>query len=472
MADIKHWDYILLHEESNKEIDRLLALYEKNRQHARVIFLSSNYQRYSYARLCLFEDPDSDNFDIVVFRVKHGISITNKKFRHSKREATLRYREDTGFWICRNGNIRRPNDLAHDLGINHTIIKQILITKFSWYRCMFENNISFDKSLTVHTVWSKKLFNLQKLLKAYYKVPIGPARLLHKVYGRKPNNELIKEIRDKGKFLKNVENLSKDFLSNDNEIIFKDSIKMAKKLGKIVNCSWGVKRLKKEHDDWSEELTNILFVEDNKILNVSGVFHQFAEFSGYYMIKTTRGLALEGKRQKHCVGGYSASVNSGSCAIFHVNGYTLDVRSISVKGEGFGSAKVNLSNGQFRGFLNKDAPPELEEEVNEKIKDFNEEFKEHDALKNSWFTFGGDESKREYHITEGAHEYDIFDLDDIGDDGEPRRILIDETLVNVDGAPIEDIGLLIQDNVDDIALGGTYGLVQHVFNGDPDDLPF
>ncbi|MHA1989149.1 MAG: PcfJ domain-containing protein, partial [Promethearchaeota archaeon] len=310
-------------------------------------------------------------------------------------------------------------------------------------------------------VWSNKIFNLHKLLKAFYNVPIAPAKLLHKVFGKNnKHDELVHTIREKGKFLKNIENLQPDYLEDDNRIMFLDSIKMAKKLGKIVNCSWGLKRLKQEHDDWAEEITNILFVEDNKKLNIKGVFYEFAHFSNFYLIKTTRGLALEGKRQKHCVGGYAGTVNSGTSAIYHIKGYTLQLGLEIIKGEGIGSNKYKVENRQLRGFGNKKAPDELVEEVNDKIKEFNKRFDGHDCLTKSNYTFNGDESRQQIEFSLGANEWEIFDLDKIDENGNPEQILVDETKVYNEGVE-EAIGDFYDDD-----------LVDEYFHGNGDDLPF
>jgi len=144
MADIKEWDYKLLYEEPKHEVNKLMELYGKNRQHARAVFLNGESQRYAFMRLCLFDDPDSDEFDIVQFRVQHGISTTNKKYHHTKRVATLRFRKKTGFWFCFGRQIRRPNTLSNDfqLGNPCRLIQRVLMGKFSWYRTMMTIRLS------------------------------------------------------------------------------------------------------------------------------------------------------------------------------------------------------------------------------------------------------------------------------------------------------------------------------------------
>ena len=52
-----------------------------------------------------------------------------------------------------------------------------------------------------------------------------------------------------------LENLKPEIL---NSPYFRDATKMASSLGKKVNCSWGLKRLKQEHDLYSKEIVKII----------------------------------------------------------------------------------------------------------------------------------------------------------------------------------------------------------------------
>jgi hypothetical protein len=466
MAENKDWvSRELWNNKNDKEIDKLFNLYEKNRRNARVVFMSGDYNRFQYQKLYLFEDPDSDDFDIVLFRVRHGISVTNKMYTHKKREMTFRYREKNGFWVTRGKGIRRPTTLSvFNFYEIDKFVKFYMANKFTWYRCMVENNLDFSKDLTIHTVWSKKLFNLNKLLKAFYNVPIQTAKMLHKhrllgvTNGESASvQSLINLFRKNNRFIKNIENLQDWHFDEEYEYLLRDSIDMARKLGEVVNLSWSKKRLKQEHDDWAEELTQILFIDDNKALNIRGVYKLFAAFSKYYLIKTTRGLAMEGQKQKHCVGGYGNSIDNGTCAIFHVNGYTLDLRirlrTIEEEEENEGRLVTNYNRlhelyiNQFRGFSNKNAPEKLRKEVQAKIDEFNEEFKDHDALTKSHYNYNAGDKDGNYNITAGAEDYEIFDLDNLDEDGEPTRILVDERVERnwiIDENP--ELAALFEDN--------------------------
>jgi hypothetical protein len=447
MAENKDWKSTEVWNNKNeKEIDKLFNLYKKDKKSARTVFMSGDYNRFSYNKVWLFEDPDSDEFDFVWFRVRHGISVTNKIYTHKKRIKTFRYREKNGFWVSVGRSIRRPIDLSpFEYGDVNKYLQMYMAGKFTWYRCMVENHLNFDKNFTLHTVWNKKLFNLSKLLKAHYGVPIQTAKKLHEhrikalVDGNLNHmSQLLVSFKKDRRFIKNIENLQDWHF--DVDYLLRDSIDMARKLDKVVNLSWSQKRLHKEHDDWAEELTQILFIDDNKALSIKGVYKLFAAYSKYYMIKTTRGLAMEGKKQSHCVGGYGNSVNNGTCAIYHIKGYTLDIRlkSCDVEGEEVGAWVSNRSGNpqklyinQFRGYGNKNAPDELRDEVQAKIDEFNAEFKEHESLTSSWYNFDNDSDHNRlgnFNITTGAEDYEIFDLDNLDEDGEPTQILVDETI--------------------------------------------
>ena len=97
-----------------------------------------------------------------------------------------------------------------------------------------------------------------------------------------------------------------------------------------------------------------------------------------------------------------------------------------------------MINNQFRGFTNKKAPDELVNVVDSKIKEFNERFKEHDCLTKHWFTFNGNESNELVELSLGANEYEVFDLDNLDENGEPTQILVDKTKVYYDGVDIKD----------------------------------
>mgnify|MGYP000895386789 FL=1 len=128
---------------------------------------------------------------------------------------------------------------------------------------------------------------------------------------------------------------------------------MAKTLNKKVNCSWSAKRLKLEHDTWAREITDVVFIDGDRELSISEKYLDFSEKSGFKILKTSKEMAHEGRVNNHCVATYISKVENGSCAIYHIDGYTLELRHKWVKGN------LELIIGQFRGYKNCEAPKEL-----------------------------------------------------------------------------------------------------------------
>ena len=69
---------------------------------------------------------------------------------------------------------------------------------------------------------------------------------------------------------------------------------------------------------------------------------------------------------------YVNKVEKGNCAIYRVNGHTLELNTKWKKG----SQKSLLSIGQLRGYANSNPPSELKHIVHEKVKLFNVELLE------------------------------------------------------------------------------------------------
>jgi hypothetical protein len=186
------------------------------------------------------------------------------------------------------------------------------------------------------------------------------------------------------KVLIHVDHLREDMVRSH---YFIDTCKMARTLGKKVNCKWGLKRLKQEHDNWAKLITEIeLDCIEEYEMNIRPLYYSFAEFSGYRLLKTNKEMLMEGMFQKHCVGTYINDVDKGETAIFHVKGYTLqlgveerqetvrEVPEVSLFGDGHvvmpqtrHITTMKVVNKQFRGKYNESAPSELVEEVKEML---------------------------------------------------------------------------------------------------------
>lgn len=141
---------------------------------------------------------------------------------------------------------------------------------------------------------------------------------------------------------------------------------MAYTLGKKVNCMWSISRLKEEHDLWSKEITQTLLSFEPLVnLTINEIYIKFAEFSGFKLLKTNRDMMHEGLIQKHCVASYISQVNSGNCAIYSVNDFTLQLSVNTYE-------KRKIIINQFKGQYNNPAPIDLINLVKEKLDEFND----------------------------------------------------------------------------------------------------
>ena len=91
------------------------------------------------------------------------------------------------------------------------------------------------------------------------------------------------------------------------------------------------------------------------------------------MLLTNIDVLGEGMLQNHCVGSYINRINEGKCAIFHIEGFTLEVSNSESVWLFTNTQKSDdkLFYVQFRGHHNSSPPKHLEDAVNSKIKEFN-----------------------------------------------------------------------------------------------------
>jgi len=99
-------------------------------------------------------------------------------------------------------------------------------------------------------------------------------------------------------------------------------------------------------------------------MSVDEMYLDFAKFSGYKILTTTKEMAIEGRRQKHCVATYVGQVDSGHSGIYVIDDYTLEL-GISTK------HIRHLERKQFRGYKNKQVPKEILLLIDSVIDDFN-----------------------------------------------------------------------------------------------------
>ena len=380
--------YTLLYETKNPSISKLYETYEKNPKLARVVYMTNkgNINDYTYTRMVLFEYGPK-NFEVCIFRVSVGMSKTNKIYRSQKLLSRITCKDNKS-WHISNRSVHHltwgevSSYISTELtnrGLDTKIHEESLV--YQAFRARFEwidvIRVSGFDALSFNTIIAKKLTSLNAIYRHIYKVPakvgkeIERSRLFQGVNITKKWC-LIKDL------LHNPMNIRVEMLDSE---YFEDTCKMADMLGKKVNTSWSLRRLKEEHDAWALEITNYLFEgQEERPLKIRSEYKSFAELSGYELLLTNKDLVREGQRMKHCVANYSNNVDSGSCAIYHINGYTLELRLEDNKGSDIWQEKHKqkismsfdigdriLKIQQFKGYKNVNAPEALFNEVVDKI---------------------------------------------------------------------------------------------------------
>lgn len=413
----------LLKESSKKRVNELFRIYKESPLHARVKFFNSEKNTFSFNRLVVFEFGNGE-FEISYFKVSFGISVTNRIYSSQKKECSITYKKGKFYYFNPTRkmifpltygsfiNFIRETENVHLKTFNHKGFHEDVLgelqeifnksrvytyfkDRFPWIRMLSEHPLS--NSVNFNVLISKKLYGGKDINRHVMKIPNNIAKLVlnsqHLDHLKNNEHECpIKQWYEILKVLEHVDHLREDML---NDHLFIDTCKMARTLGRKVNCKWGLKRLKDEHDSWVMEITNIVLdCEVEYDLKIKPVFVSFAEFSGYKLLKTNKDLLREGMLQHHCVGTYIDQVNNGSCGIYHVNGYTLQVKMdadhklirerpkpdpenpdkiLMTQSRYVDIPKLSsnqLKTNQFRGMFNDPAPVDLTLEVEMKMVEF------------------------------------------------------------------------------------------------------
>lgn len=401
--------YTTIREGTNSTIDELFRLYKVSPYNARVKFFNTKAQIHA-DRVCIFEKGEKD-FEICIFRNKFGISTTNRIYSSQRKIYSISYKTGKFWYIDKVKNRIGPltyGKFCEFIGLAEGIqvwasmddsndrlskskIFQFMRNKFPWILTLAENKVSLGVNFNV--VESKGLTTPKAIHRHVLNVPSNIAQLvldsgfIHKI--RNESKRPMGAWKEMVRYLDGIEHLSMEMLKSH---YFEDSLKMAKTLGRKVNCRWGEKRLKEEHDNWAREIGNIVLdCELEYDLNIRKLYEVFAEFSGYKLLKTNKEMILEGMIQNHCVGTYIDKVQTGTCAIYHVDGYTLQVGLESkqirepsevMKGINGGTVTIpktrnvevnQLKRIQFKGKHNSEPPQELIDRVDAEMKRFSDE---------------------------------------------------------------------------------------------------
>lgn len=391
-------------------------------------FNNSNEIGLYKERLVLLEFSNGD-FEINWYRTKFGMSKTNRVYTSQKKTESILYKKKRFWYINNESKVKtfKPltyNILNHFSGFNY--FKEFLKDKFFWFKTYLEYDL--NEILILNSVVIHKLYGHSDMDRYLFKTNKHVIKAIRGYLKRKTEKqeskdfdfdadveysysyfsifEFINTWKRNLPIIDNIDSITEDFFFYK---YYNDTFSLAHKLGKRINAKWGHKKFVEMHDTWGYELSRILLKTvkcyDLKILDV---YRDFAEFSGYRLLTTNHEVFNEGIEKRHCVGSYIDSIESGSCAIFSVNGrYTLQMmvfsyektddrnRTISVKPfsvnrfmsntyfnestfsdtlkENFVSGYKFLHNNQFKGYKNDvDLPSdELVQEVNKKILEYN-----------------------------------------------------------------------------------------------------
>lgn len=360
----------------SKKLEKLMRAYRVNPYCARVIYFNGSKHEFYSSRLVKFERPNGD-FEFAIMRKTFGVSVTNRMYSREKKETAIIYTKNKFYYstpkkltqLTYNGLHNFIHNWNYTSNITQHGVFQMLSAKFSWLRFIAEMPALHGTAF--NTIIRYKLYNMNDALRHVFKCPLPVIKVLlqNNRYGHPLH--LLKGWKEQAKYLKNIENLSPEMV---NHHLFDDATRMARILDKKVNCSWSIKRLTEEHDKWSKEITHIILANEPKYdLTINKIYREFAEWSGYRLLTTNIDMLGEGMMQNHCVGTYINKVNNGECAIFHIEGYTLEVKYGTYwddRGHKMSTDKKFYVN-QFRGRHNASVPKELDSAVKEMVEEFN-----------------------------------------------------------------------------------------------------
>lgn len=380
-TDRKCVNYTLIREGDKTTINELIRVYKEDPFKARVKFFNSSRGTYVFNRLVLFEFDNGD-FEFCEFKNSFGISVTNKMYSSQKKVSSVIYTKGR-FWLKRN--TIKPlffNNLISFINDCETFTYNNLLrvvevskiysyfnTKFHWFRAVYDSE-GVAYNLTFNRIVKDKLYKLRDMTLA----SVGVNHKISKVIlsgGRFANmikqNNGVYIWKEYLRYMDNTHCLKSELVESE---YFYDTCKMAKTLGRKVNCKWSLRRLKEEHDKWAKEITKIVLeCEVEYDLKISQIYRAFSEYSGFRLLKTNKEMLAEGMIQNHCVGTYINSVQSGYCGIYHINGYTLELKCVLTDNSEDSNKKLKII--QFKGKYNVDAPVELFNMVNKEVESFN-----------------------------------------------------------------------------------------------------
>lgn len=140
-------------------------------------------------------------------------------------------------------------------------------------------------------------------------------------------------------------------------IAVRDTVEMAKQLGRPIRLDWTPARWTAEHDTLSRMMTLRQLAAENAHYTVDTWLAQLpAEFPGY-LIRSSRRLGWEGLHQRHCVASYHRRLLAGDCAIAVVwvdrTRYTVELLRLQSSDKG---SALTIRQAATRGNRAADRP--------------------------------------------------------------------------------------------------------------------
>jgi hypothetical protein len=364
---------VLISEKLSPNIASLVDIYKQDKVKARVIYTERrNTLRYNNEYVYSFEYPNKD-LRIVSFSEKIFFTKKNVMYKRKSSPYIIIYKHAAKSFYLKRGKVFKVmmvGELFQYLGETNLYI--YLVGKFGFLRNLYE--IDECRHLTLGTIIKKKLFNREKIIKHIYGVNHNVAKVLAEA--KKSDGNITFIWKQYKHLFINLDSLTPSFFK-DNMDILHDTFRYADMFGEKINAKWKRKRLVEEHDKMYRRYIDIILeFEPLRELNIKQVYKDFKEFTNFDMLTTNHQLIEEGKKQNHCVGTYVNQVNSGSCAIFTIDEYTLEVRFEKRSNwdnnlKRFKDDVHRLHLNQLRGYKNKSAPKELQDVVEEAINAFN-----------------------------------------------------------------------------------------------------
>jgi len=380
-------DWELLYEQDNAKINRLIELYKENPQHARIIYKQGNKGEFQRTRVVAYT-YDNGDINVVQFRHSFGISVTNKMYHSEKNIGSIIYKKETNKWYIKRTGIKLLDyaemtafisGCGNYYGFNECkTITEFIVKRLPWLRNIAEDKYSVSHYVPFNTIISKKLFNIKSIYRHVFGVPYPVIEMMMKTLNKGNSynpTSFVKPWKEIKRVLINVDNLKVEMFSHNG---FMDACKMASSLNKKINCSWGLKRLIEEHDAWAKEISNVLLLnQKNTNMNIYHIYEDFAGYSGYELLRTNFDMVHDGLMMSHCVATYIDRVDRGICAIYKVDGYTMELEFEPVKFKSYQKHSINSDRGlfinQIRGYKNCEAPRELVNIVQNMLDNFNNE---------------------------------------------------------------------------------------------------